>query len=140
MINAIEKNQSLELKFTKEMNEYEIMQLIESVEENELLHAPTHMKEEILLKSKSPVIQLAIESKRVSKKVQLFWYSLKISAAVVVALTLLVFLNMPKDFIPLQVQQNSEKMEWNLTEKLYRESTQVTSILGDISEQILFND
>lgn len=126
-----------EFNISKDISDYELLQFIQCVEENDMIKAPIQMKEEILKKSKSPVIRIAVESKKVSKKVQLFWYSLKISAAVAIALTLLIFISIPANIVP-SVKTGPVKKEWNITEKIYDRSTQVTNILGKFSDKILF--
>ena len=126
-----------EFNISKDISDYELLQFIQCVEENDMIKAPIQMKEEILKKSKSPVIRIAVESKKVSKKVQLFWYSLKISAAVAIALTLLIFISIPANFVP-SVKTGPVNKEWNITEKIYDRSTQVTNILGKFSDKILF--
>lgn len=59
-----------------------------------LMEAPRRMKETLLAKSQSPEVQLMVKSKEVSKevskKIELFWYSLKVGAATLGALLLLV--------------------------------------------------
>ncbi len=126
-----------EFNISKDISDYELLRFIQCVEENDMIKAPIQMKEEILKKSKSPVIRIAVESKKVSKKVQLFWYSLKISAAVAIALTLLIFISIPANIVP-SVKTGPVKKEWNITEKIYDRSTQVTNILGKFSDKILF--
>lgn len=126
-----------EFNISKDISDYELLQFIQCVEENDMIKAPAQMKEEIIKMSKSPIIRIAVESKKVSKKVQFFWYSLKISAAVAIALTLLIFINIPANFVP-SVKTGTVKKEWNITEKIYNKSTQVTDILGKFSDKILF--
>ena len=126
-----------EFNISEDMSDYELLQFIQRVEENDMIKAPAQMKEEIIKMSKSPVIRIAVESKRVSKKVQFFWYSLKISAAVAIALTLLIFINLPADFVS-SVNTHPVEKEWNITEKIYNKSTQVTNTLGKFSDKILF--
>ncbi|MCI9384696.1 MAG: hypothetical protein HFI24_10930, partial [Lachnospiraceae bacterium] len=64
-------------------------QLIRQVEKEGLIKAPAHMKQEILERSKRLDYQLAVTTRKVSKQMQLFFYSLKVGAAVVTALFLL---------------------------------------------------
>ena len=126
-----------EFNISKDISDYELLQFIQCVEENDMIKAPAQMKEEIIKTSKSPIIRIAVESKKVSKKVQFFWYSLKISAAVAIALTLLIFISIPTNFVP-SVKTGPVKKEWNITEKIYDRSTQVTDVLGKFSDKILF--
>ncbi len=56
-----------------------------------LIEAPRDMKANILKATKSPEVQFVIKVKQTSKQVQLFWYSLKVGTATVLALLLLIF-------------------------------------------------
>ncbi len=134
MDNQISENK--EFRISKEMSDYELLEFVQAVEKNEMLIAPVYMKDNIMKRSNNPVIRIAAESKKVSKKIQLFWYSLKISAAVVIALSLLIFIGMPKDFIP-QVKQEEIRKEFDFAEKLYQKSVQVTSSLENVSNKII---
>lgn len=123
---------------TKEMSDYELMQFIQSVEKDSLIKAPAHMKEEILLKSRKPVVALEVETKKVSKKVQLLLYGLKVSAVAAAALTLLVFSSFPMDSVVEKLPKTEEtKREWNITENLYKGSNKVTSILGNVADKMV---
>ena len=70
-------------------------QLIRQVEAEGLIKAPAHMKQEILDRSGRMDYQLAVTTKKVSRQMQLFFYSLKVGAAVVTALFLLLMV--PKE-------------------------------------------
>lgn len=63
--------------------------LICRVETEGLITAPAHMKQEILERSRRMDVQLVVQSRRLSKKMQLFFYSLKVGAAVAMALFML---------------------------------------------------
>ena len=62
--------------------------LIQQVEAEGLLPAPVHMKREILERSSSLDYQLRVQTRQIPKKLQFFCYSLKVGAAVVMALFL----------------------------------------------------
>ena len=64
-------------------------QLADYVEERELLHAPADLKASILEQSKRLDVQLIAGTNRVSKKLEFFFFSLKVGAAVLCSLTLL---------------------------------------------------
>ena len=53
-----------------------------------LLPAPVHMKQEILERSRSLDYQIRVQTRQIPRKLQFFYYSLKVGAAVVMALFL----------------------------------------------------
>lgn len=63
--------------------------LIRQVEEEGLIPAPAHMKQEILKCSQSLEYQVRVQTRQIPKKLQFFFYSMKVGAAVVTALFLL---------------------------------------------------
>ena len=75
------------------------LDLIWQVESEGLIKAPVHMKAEILERSQRPDYQIALQTRQISKKMQFFFYSLKVGAAVVTALLLLFM-------IPKEIPQN----------------------------------
>ena len=63
--------------------------LIRQVEEEGLIPAPAHMKQEILKRSQSLEYQVRVQTRQIPGKLQFFFYSMKVGAAVVTALFLL---------------------------------------------------
>lgn len=57
--------------------------------ELEPLHAPARMKSEIIEKLNRPGVKLAAQSCRLSRRLEFFYYSLRVGAAVLCSLTLL---------------------------------------------------
>ena len=55
-----------------------------------VIEAPRNMKENILMATMRPEVQLAIKIKESSKRMELFLYSLKVGAATIVALLVLL--------------------------------------------------
>ncbi len=68
MDNQISENK--EFRISKEMSDYELLEFVQAVEKNEMLIAPVYMKDNIMKRSNNPVIRIAAESKKVSKKIQ----------------------------------------------------------------------
>ena len=64
--------------------------LIRQVEAEGLIPAPVHMKQEILERSRSLDYQLRVQTRQIPKKLQFLYYSLKVGAAVVMALFLVM--------------------------------------------------
>lgn len=70
------------LKFTSE-------ELADYIERYELITAPKHLKDSILEQSHQPSVQLIVGSNQISKKLQFFYFTLKVSGAVLCALMML---------------------------------------------------
>ncbi len=66
--------------------------LIRKTEADRLIPAPAHMKQEILERSRRLDYQLRIRARQIPKKLQFLCYSLKIGAAVAMALFLVFML------------------------------------------------
>lgn len=61
----------------------------EHVEKNNLVSAPRDLKENIMAQSRNLDVRVIAASNQISKRLQLFYYSLKVGAAVLCVLTLL---------------------------------------------------
>ena len=81
----------------QELNAY-TQELIRQVEAEGLIPAPAHMKQEILGRSKSLDYQIRVQTRQIPKKLQFLCYSLKVGAAVALALFLVFMVpqEMPK--------------------------------------------
>ncbi len=66
-----------------------VEEMIRRAEAGGLIRAPKHMKQDILKRVERPEYQIALRTREFSKNVQLLFYSLKVGAAVVMALFLL---------------------------------------------------
>ncbi len=62
------------------------------IETQELITAPRHLKSDILERSRNLDVQLIAGTNHLSKRLQLFYFSLKVGAAVLCALTMLTIL------------------------------------------------
>ncbi|MCI8334276.1 MAG: hypothetical protein HFH25_06820 [Lachnospiraceae bacterium] len=83
----------------QEMLDAYTLELIRQVESEGLRKAPAHMKAEILERSRKPDYQIALQTRRLSRNMQFFFYSLKVGAAVATALFLLFT-------VPREIPQN----------------------------------
>lgn len=94
-------------------------QLIRQAEAEGLIKAPAHMKQEILERSRRMDYQMAVTTRKVSKQMQLFFYSLKVGAAVVTALFLLLMVpkELPKE-TPVAPSEAARRQEETLNRKL----------------------
>lgn len=66
-------------------------QIALQAEHQELLAAPARMKSEILSNLNRPEVQIIAKSNRISKKLELFYFSLRVGTAVLCSLVLLSF-------------------------------------------------
>ncbi len=64
-----------------------------------MLPAPRDLKDNILTATRRPEVQLAIKARETSKRMQLFFYSLKVTTATVAALLMLI-LTMNASYLP----------------------------------------
>lgn len=103
-----------------------VQELIRQVEAEGLLKAPAHMKQEILERSRRADYQLVLQTRKVSRNMQLFFYSLKVGAAVVMALFLLFAV--PKELPQAQISAAPERQ----TEELL--SMRLKQGLGEIDQ------
>ena len=108
-------------------------QLIRQTEAEGLIKAPAHMKQEILERSRRVDYQLAITTKRLSKQMQLFFYSLKVGAAVAAALFLLFMV--PKELPqtePMAPREAARQQEETLNRRLNNGMQEISQMLNDM--------
>ena len=108
-------------------------QLIRQVEKEGLIKAPAHMKQEILERSKRLDYQLAVTTRKVSKQMQLFFYSLKVGAAVVTALFLLFMV--PKEIPqaePIAPKEAARQQEETLNRRLNNGMRELDQMLNEM--------
>ena len=67
-------------------------QFADYIENQELITAPAHLKSSIMERSRDLDVQIVAGSNHLSKRLQLFYFSLKVGAAVLCALTMLTIL------------------------------------------------
>lgn len=96
------------LKSPEDLDAY-TQALIRQVEAEGLIQAPRHMKQEILQRSQRVDYQLTVQTREISKKMQFFFYSLKVGAAVVTALFMVFAI--PKE-LPKSEDSGSRKPTW----------------------------
>lgn len=107
--------------------------LIRQVEAEGLIQAPAHMKQEILERSARMDYQIAVTTRKVSKQMQLFFYSLKVGAAVVTALFLLFMV--PKELPqtePVAPSEAARQQEETLNQKLNNGMQEFNRMLNDM--------
>lgn len=114
-------------------------QLIRQVESEGLLKAPVHMKQEILERSRRVDYQMNVQTRKLSRNMQLFFYSLKVGTAVVAALFLLFTIprELPQVEVPLREiprREREERVSYRLNEGLGRFNQMLSEMMWSESE------
>lgn len=113
----------------------ELERFIQDIEENYMLTAPKRLKENTLRESQSVSVQMAVQTKKVSAKLQLFLYGMKISIAVVAALFLLSIVDM--DFnLPIPKDTEYRQPGKKITETLQEQSNALSTTLNNFTEKL----
>lgn len=105
------------------------------VEQQELLKAPPRLKSSIMERSRALDVQIVAGSNHLSAKLQMFYYSLKVAAAVVCSLALLVAVPQltPKpihaEIQPVQ-SESSEKEHWTYYEAVNNFTEQLNKLMN----------
>ena len=120
-------------------NDAQLMEFVKSIEENEMIKAPAYMKQEILKKSNNLTVSIEAHKNKTSKNLQLFFYGLKVSAALAMELTLLMVINLPSELTAPNVSKKQERVipDWEIAKKAHEKSNDVTGFLDDISTDAL---
>ncbi len=139
-MEILKEQESLCLIMDREMTEAELAKFIQGIENEAMLTAPRHLKENILNKSIQPGTKIARQSKTLSAKMQLMLYSLKISAAVAGAIFLLGVIQIDSSQMaqvvnkPIKEQKESTQ---SVTETLNEKSNAVSSALNNFSSNLI---
>lgn len=121
------------------MNQEQLQKLIEEVEASGMLKAPVDLKRAVLEKSRRPDIQLMIRTQEFSRGRQLFFYSLKIGMAAVMALYFLFC--MPNDFSmpdlnpPTEAAMESYTKQETLAEKVDKTAAAVSKHIAQLANE-----
>lgn len=110
-------------------------QLME-IEENDLIKAPSYIKESINKRVQMPDMRLNNRIKETSKRMELFLYSLKTTAAVVGALMLLISIS----YINTSNVLNEKTIDFpsvSISSQLYEKSNEVVHIVNYFSSRII---
>ena len=118
---------------SKEMSDAELLLFIQNVEETALYQAPENMKEQIMIEMNRIDIQFAVRKSAVSKNIQFWIYSLKISAAMICAISFLLLGNLDS-FLNVQKEKKEEKI--SITSLLHEKSNGWSEDLQNFSNGI----
>lgn len=109
-------------------------QFADYIEQQELLTAPVHLKSSVLERCKDLDVRIIAGSNQLSKRLQLFYFSLKVGAAVLCALTMLTLL--PGFSRDLYLRQAADKTGRTYSERqwsYYESVNYLTKQLGRLS-------
>lgn len=133
----------------KTVTDQELALLIQSIERNQMITAPKHLKENVIRKSRKTEVQMVQKTTRMSVRVELLLYGLKISAAVVGAIFLLGVIDMNQSMMNLELYSreankaveestkiNNERVN-EIARKLDQKSNIVSNKLNEFSNRII---
>ncbi|WP_099468513.1 anti-sigma factor [Konateibacter massiliensis] len=132
-----------------ELNAEEIMNVLEhtdtcsfcadklmSAEEEEQIEAPAYLKDNLMERIKMPDIKIKEQIKITSKKTELFFYSLKTTAAVVMALLLLASVSHINAAGILDYNRNVAPSA-SVGTQLFDKSNEAANLINDFSNRII---
>lgn len=120
-------------------------QFADYIEKMEMIKAPRHLKSSTLERSRDLDIQIVAGSNQLSKRLQLFYFSLKVGAAVLCALTMLTILPGLSGEIAAR-QDAAARQSKSLTEKQWKYYdtvnyfTEQLGRLSNINMEVFKND
>ena len=123
------------------MNDAQFKAFLREIEENDLVEAPKNLKEKILIETNAFHTQALYHTKVYSKRIQLFFYSMKICVAVACAIVLLILpghvgisINSNQGTEKRQeMMQKSESIKTRINEK----TNKISSNLKNLSTELL---
>lgn len=122
------------------LTDKELNALIAEVEASGMLRPPVDFKAHVMEKTKRADIQLVVQTQKMNKGLQLFFYSLKIGMAAAMALFFLFW--MPQDF-SLPQTESSQEMNWDMepresmAERWDKGADKVAEQLKNFAEQLI---
>lgn len=124
-------------RINEKMSEQELdaytERLIRQVEAQGLIPAPVHMKQEILERSRSLDYQLRVQTRQIPKKLQFLYYSLKVGAAVVMALFLVFMVPREMPQVNSVAEEITVQREESLGNKLNQGMRTMNRMLNSVN-------
>lgn len=124
------------MKGEGELTDVQLERLIREVEEAGLLQAPVRLKENVMRESGTLAVRTEKAVRKHTARMQLFFYSLKVSAAAAGAITLLMVvslrMNVAEDTPPPVPRNNI-----SIAQKLNMHSDMISGRLNSFSQRIL---
>ena len=108
-----------------------------NLEKEEMIQSPSYLKEDILKRVHKADVQVNIHIKKTSKKTELFFYSLKTTAAVLGALILLISISYVNTTERLTDYKDKASPSVSISEKLNEKSNEIVNIMTYFSNQII---
>ena len=111
----------------------------EYIEAEELHPAPVHLKTSVLEKIREPDVAIIAGSNRLSRRLQLFYFSLRVGAAVLCSLSLL-FLAPPlnADIRPGKYMEEKKTSRYEeLSDRWHNQYKRIESFTGQLNELFL---
>lgn len=136
-----EKRQENYMQILKErrddtfINDVDLARLIQETEENGMISAPWYLKESILNKSNQAGNKLVVKKNQFSANLQLTLYGIKITAAMVGAIGLLVVMN-PNTSLSKPRSSAPKNPSVKITSVLYEQSNALSSALNHFSNNL----
>lgn len=106
-------------------------------DEEEIMQAPSYMKEDILKRVHRTDVQVNIHLRKTSKKTELFFYSLKTTAAVFGALILLFSVSHVNTFDRTMDSSYKASASTSFNEQLNEKSNELVNIMTNFTNQII---
>lgn len=107
------------------------------IEDEEMVLAPSYLKEDILKRVHKADVQVNIHLKKTSKKAELFYYSLKTTAAVLGALILLISISYVNTSNRIMDYKDRALTSTSISEQLNEKSNEVVNIMTYFSNRII---
>lgn len=107
------------------------------IEDEEMIPAPSYLKEDILKSVHKADVQVNIHLRKTSKKTELFFYSLKTTAAVLGALILLISISYVNTSGRVMDYKDRVSTSTSISEQLNEKSNEVVNIMTYFSNQII---
>ncbi|MFA9375188.1 MAG: hypothetical protein ACERKZ_00395 [Lachnotalea sp.] len=108
-----------------------------NLEAEEIIQAPSYLKDRIIKRTQLIDVKAEVKIKETSKKIQLFLYGLKTTAAVLMALLLLFSVGQIKTMDYSSEYLNNTKVTSSLSNQLQEKSNDVASMMNQLSNRIV---
>jgi anti-sigma factor RsiW len=100
------------------------------------VQAPAYLKQQIQERVRRPDVQTALQVKKTTKQLQLFYYSMKTAAGVIGALLILLAVS-KADLLPTVTYREPPSVTTQIPERIYEKGNQVTDWLKDITNKLV---
>lgn len=130
------EQQSLEYLESITKRDFDLELFADQIESSYMISAPMDLKASILKEAARPEVQLEIKTRKLSRKAQLFYYSLKVGTAVAGALFLLSIAPRLGAVNPALQSYRQEMQMQEPARKIRERSRKITGMFEQISNDI----